>query len=124
MDKVTWFELPAYDTKRAGEFYSSVFGWNTSDMGGGSLMALTTPSDDQGNPKEPGAINGDISPLSEGFNHPVIVITVEDLDAKLKTIKEAGGRVVLPRVDHPGMGLAWALVMDTEGNTIGVAQNL
>lgn len=41
MDKVTWFELPADDLKRAGEFYSGVFGWQTPDMGmgDGSLLA-------------------------------------------------------------------------------------
>jgi hypothetical protein len=124
MDKVTWFELPADDTSRAGKFYSTVFGWNTSDMGGGSLVALTTPSDDNFTPLEPGAINGDISPKSEGFDRPTIVITVKDIDAKIKMVEEAGGKVVLPRKDHIEMKMAWALVADTEGNTIGILQDL
>ena len=122
-DKVTWFELPAHDTARAGKFYSDVFGWSTSDMGGGSLMAITTPSDDQGTPSEAGAINGDISPRSEGFDKPLIVITVEDIDAKIDMVKNAGGQVVLPRKEVPEMGIVWAIVADTEGNRVGILQN-
>jgi predicted enzyme related to lactoylglutathione lyase len=125
MDKVTWFEIPADDTTRAGAFYSSVFGWNTSDMGGGSLMAVTSPtSSDDGTPDEPGAINGDISPRGEGFEHPLVVITVEDMDAKLKMVEEAGGTIVKPRTDIAEMNMAWAIVSDTEGNRVGIVQDL
>lgn len=123
-DKVTWFEIPAHDTARAGTFYSSVFGWNTSDMGGGSLMAVTSPSNEKGDPTEPGTINGDISPMSQGFESPLIVIEVEDIDAKIEAVKNAGGNVALPRKDIPEMSMAWAIVVDTEGNKVGVLQNL
>lgn len=123
-DKVTWFELPADDTKRAGVFYSNVFGWTTSDMGGGSLMALTTPGDEQGTPSEPGAINGDISPRSKAFDKPLIVITVEDIEAKISMVEAAGGTVALPAKEMEGMGLKWAIITDTEGNNIGVIQEI
>jgi predicted enzyme related to lactoylglutathione lyase len=124
MDKVTWFEIPADDVSRASTFYNSVFGWNTSDMGGGSLMAITTPSDEQGVPNEPGAINGDISPRSEGFDKPMLVIETKDLDARVKSTVEAGGRVIVPRKELEGMNAVWAIVCDTEGNNIGILQDL
>lgn len=123
-DKVTWFELPADDTARAGTFYSDVFNWETSDMGGGSLYAQTAPSDENSVPLEPGVLNGDISPRSEAFDRPLIVITVEDIDKKLERVKEAGGSVVLPRTDIAEMNIAWAIIADTEGNKVGVLQNL
>jgi len=124
MDKVTWFELPADDTKRANVFYSKVFGWKLSDMGGGSTMAVTTPSDEQGAPTDPGAINGDISPRSASLPHPLIVITVEDLDAKVKTVEAEGGKVVTPRMELKEMNAAYAVVSDTEGNAVGLWQDL
>jgi uncharacterized protein len=124
MDKVTWFEIPADNVGRASTFYGSVFGWKTSDMGGGSLMAITTPSDEQGNPDDSGAINGDISPRSEGFDKPLVVIQTEDIDARLKAVEEAGGKIVLPRKDIAEMNMAWAIVCDTEGNNIGILQQL
>lgn len=122
-DKVTWFELPADDMGRAEKFYNEVFEWDTSDMGGGSLFAQTAPSDDSMMPKETGAINGDISPRTTAFDKPLIVVTVDDLDAKIEKIKSAGGSVVQPREVVDEM-MVWAIVSDTEGNKIGIIQNL
>lgn len=125
MDKVSWFEIPADDVSRASSFYGSVFGWKLSDMGGGSMMAITTePSDEQGTPSEPGAINGDISPRSEGFDKPLAVVETEDMDARLQAVEAQGGKIVLPRKDIAEMGMAWAIVCDTEGNNIGIIQKL
>jgi predicted enzyme related to lactoylglutathione lyase len=126
MDKVTWFEIPADDTDSAAKFYNSVFGWQTSSMGGGSVMALTTDSDEMGAPKEAGAINGDISPrsASEGFDKPLIVVEVQDMEAKMKMVTDAGGTVTLPPNQPEGMDMIWAIITDPEGNNIGVIQNL
>ncbi|HYG83603.1 MAG TPA: VOC family protein [Verrucomicrobiae bacterium] len=123
-DKVTWFELPADDTARAGAFYATVFGWDTPDMGGGSMMAITTPSDEEGAPLAAGAINGDISPRSQAFDKPLIVITVEDIEAKIKAVEAAGGKVALAPEKMEGMDLIWAIITDTEGNNIGVVQEV
>ena len=124
MDKVTWFELPADDIKRAGEFYSGVFGWQTPDMGmgDGSLLAQTAQSGEDMQPLEKGTINGSIAPRSETFNKPHIVITVSDLDAKIEKVIAAGGRIIQPRQEVDGM-MAFAIVSDTEGNNIGMIQN-
>lgn len=123
-DKVSWFEIPADDVSRAGTFYGDVFGWETSDMGGGSLYAKTAPSDENSMPIEVGAINGDISPRSEGFDKPLIVITVENMAAKIEMVKNSGGTVVLEPKEVVEMGMIWAIVSDTEGNNVGIIQNL
>lgn len=123
-DKVTWFELPAFDVKRAGTFYKDVFGWEGSDMGGGSLAVVSAESDEELTPLKPGSINGDISPMSEGFDRPLLVITVEDMDKKIEMVKQAGGLVVLAPKLVEEMGMKWAIVQDTEGNRVGVIQNL
>jgi hypothetical protein len=123
-DRVTWFELPADDMKRASAFYSDVFGWSMSEMGGGSMFAQTAPSDENTTPLEKGAINGDLSPRSEAFTAPLIVITVEDIHAKLEMVTKAGGTIVLPRKVVTEMNIIWAIISDTEGNRIGVIQNL
>ena len=124
MDKVTWFELPADDLKRAGEFYSGVSGWQTPDMGmgDGSLLAQTAQSGEDMQPLEKGTINGSIAPRSETFNKPHIVITVSDLDAKIEKVIAAGGRIIQPHQEVDGM-MAFAIVSDTEANNIGIIQN-
>lgn len=123
-DKVTWFEIPADDTARAGMFYSNVFGWSASDMGGGSLMVTSSETDDEGTPKEPGSISGDISPRSEAFDKPLVVISVDDIEAKIKMIENAGGTVALAPQEIEAMGMIWAIVTDTEGNNVGIIQVL
>ncbi len=119
-NKVAYFELPADDVARASAFYQTVFGWDTPPMGGGGVFALTTPADARGNPTEPGGINGDISPRSTLLDRPLIMIQVDDTDAHLQAIADAGGKVVTPRQDVAEFGLAWAAFADTEGNHVGV----
>ena len=124
-DKVTWFELPADNMQRASEFYNVVFGWQTPDMGmlDGSLFAQTAPSDETMKPKEKGTINGGIAPRSKTFDRPHIVVTVHDLDQKINQVVEAGGNVVQPRHEVDGV-MAFAIIRDTEGNNVGIIQNL
>lgn len=124
MNKVAWFEMPADDTARAAEFYEKTFGWQTPDMGGGSRMFVTTPSNEQGEPNEAGAINGDVSPRTSTFKQPTIVIEVKDIEEKIKKAEVAGGRVVKPAEKLYGMNAMFALVADTEGNVVGLLQDL
>ena len=119
-NKVAYFELPADDVVRASTFYKSVFGWNTPPMGNGGVFALTTPSDERGSPTEAGGINGDISPRSKGLDRPLIMVLVDDVDAQLEAIKDAGGEVVHPPQLEAEFGLVWAVFSDTEGNHVGV----
>lgn len=123
-DRVTWFELPAFDVGRSGKFYKEVFGWEGSDMGGGSLAMISSESDKQMTPLKPGSINGDISPISVGFSAPLIVITVDNMDEKIEMVKNAGGTIVLQPKRVEEMGMIWAIIQDTEGNKIGIIQNL
>lgn len=123
-NKVTWFELPADDVARAGEFYKTVFGWETPDMGmgDGSLVAQTAPTGEDMQPLDKGTINGTIAPRSTAFDKPHIVITVDDLDSKIEEVKQAGGAVVQERQDIEGM-MAFAIIRDTEDNNVGIIQN-
>ena len=130
MDKVTHFEIPTDDKERAKQFYSSVFGWQINDipvqMGGGegSYTTATTVAVDQQTmvPTEPGAINGAITERHASLNAPVITITVESIDEKLKTLSTAGGSVVTERQEIPGMG-SYAYATDPSGNVIGLWEN-
>jgi uncharacterized protein len=119
-NKVAYFELPADDVARASVFYNTVFGWNTPAMGNGGVFALTTASDAHGNPTVAGGINGDIQPRSKGLDRPLIMISVDDLDARLQAVKDAGGTVVHPPQEESAFGLFWAVFCDTEGNHVGV----
>jgi predicted enzyme related to lactoylglutathione lyase len=51
----------------------------------------------------------------------LVFIRVDDVDASLEKIVEAGGEIVLPRT-HEGEGLAYATFRDPAGSVLGVFQ--
>jgi predicted enzyme related to lactoylglutathione lyase len=127
MDKVVHFEIPVDDRARAKQFYSSIFGWmlNDVDMGGGMIYTgvVTTPVDDNMMPTEPGGINGGMAQRSDDLRSPTITVNVSSIDEYAKRIESAGGKVLTPRTEIPQMG-AYAYFADTEGNVIGLWEDL
>lgn len=125
MAKVVHFEIPAADLKRAGKFYSEIFGWkiNKFPMGDSEYhLVQTVETDDKQMPKEPGAINGGLVPRSEVQKAPVIVMSVDSVEKYLKKVEQAGGKTVMPAKSTPA-GI-YGLFADTEGNVTGLWQDL
>ena len=128
MDKVQHFEIPADDLTRARKFYETVFNWQTIPFpmpNGMEYVGLHTgPVDEKNMCKEVNFINGGMfkrgGPLP--ITSPTIALVVADLDASIEKIKEAGGSVLMGKMDMAGMGW-YAYVKDTEGNIIGVWQD-
>jgi predicted enzyme related to lactoylglutathione lyase len=103
---VTWFQLPVDDMERAWAFYSQVFGWRPD----------TVYADE----KRLGAINGDFAPRSAELPAPRLVIRVDDLDAALAAVTDAGGVVITEPTAIPGFGMVYATFRDSEGNLLNV----
>lgn len=125
MDKVVHFEIPADDLARARDFYGSVFEWGLQVMEEMDYTIVQTTSTDETSqlPREPGAINGGMMARSAKTPAPVITVGVDAIDDSLKKIEAAGGSVVTPRTDIPGMG-AYAYFKDSEGNVLGLWENV
>jgi uncharacterized protein len=125
MDKVVHFEIPVDDLSRAKEFYGSVFGWELQTMDDmmNYTIARTTAIDDKQMPTEPGAINGGLMQRTTNTPAPVLTIGVESIDDALKQVEAAGGDVVQPKTEIPGMG-SFAYAKDPESNVIGLWQNV
>lgn len=125
MDKVQHFEIPADDLDRARKFYGEVFGWKLVDFstpGMEYVSVYTTEVDDKRMPKQVGAINGGMFRRNDIITGPTIAVAVDDIDAKLRKIQAAGGRVVMEKRAIDSMGF-YAYIRDTEGNVIGVWQD-
>ncbi len=129
MDKVQHFEIPADDLARARKFYETSFGWGTMDYpmtDGSKYVGLTTgPVDEKHMMKEPGFINGGMVERNKEFPiaHPTVAVVVADIDATLAKVTSAGGVMVMDKKEIGGMGV-YAYVKDTEGNVIGVWQDI
>ena len=123
MGKVVHFEIPADDLPRAKKFYSTVFGWSTSEVPEMEYVMLgTAESDENGMPKQPGAINGGMMKRQDPLRHPVVTIDVENIDDALASVKKNGGQVVREKLAVGDMGFT-AYFRDSEGNVIGLWQN-
>jgi uncharacterized protein len=120
MNSIVHFEIPVDDRKRAENFYSNAFGWMVNHMEEFDYsMVGTTPSDDQGMPKQPGAINGGMPKRGMPVEHTVVTIHVDDIDSALKRIEQLGGKTVTPKTPIGDMGFT-AYFKDTEGNVVGL----
>lgn len=127
MYPVVHFELPANDRKRIADFYAKVFGWETEMLGkeyGYYVMAMTAESDMKG-PKKPGTINGGFYEKTADMpeQHPSVVISVDDIEEHIKTIKEAGGKILGEPMDIPKVG-KYVSFVDSEGNRLSIMQPL
>jgi predicted enzyme related to lactoylglutathione lyase len=127
MDSVVHFEMPYGDRDRMATFYESAFGWQTEKLGEemGNYVVATTAASDANGPKEPGKINGGFFPKKSDYpaQVPSVVIAVDDLDASMKKVTKAGGKVLGEPMDIPGIG-RYVSFTDTEGNRVSLLRPL
>ena len=109
--KFSWYELMTSDTRAAGKFYSDVVGWSTKEMPGSGGHDYTTFN--LGDAGIAGMLN------IPGHTAWVGYISVNDIDAHIERIVEAGGKLLRPATDVPGM-LRFAVMSDPQGAAIVV----
>jgi hypothetical protein len=111
--RVIHFEIPAHDPARAVAFYADAFGWKIEQWEDVDYWLCYTGTG--------AGIDGAIYKRSHPGEAIKITAAVADFDAAEKAVKEAGGKIVAPKVPVPGVGwLGYAL--DTENNEFGIMQ--
>jgi len=115
---ISWFEIPALDLDRASAFYEQILAvtLNRGNEGPAALAVFPYDRDHatggclRSGPGMKPSVEGAIVYLNAG----------PSLDAALARIAPAGGSIALPRTElPPGMG-AFAQILDTEGNRVGL----
>ena len=108
--KFAWYELMTSDTQAAAKFYSDVVGWTTQEMPGDGPAYTVFNLGDVG-------IAGMLTiPAHTAW---VGYISVDDVDAHIEKIVEAGGKLWRPATDVPGM-LRFAVLSDPQDAAIVV----
>jgi predicted enzyme related to lactoylglutathione lyase len=100
-------EIPTRDLKRAKAFYGKLFGWTFRDYG--KDYVLFEVSGD--------GVGGGITRVKKVPTRAAVnaYIQVDDIDATLRAIKKARGKVLKPRTEiGQGMG-SWACFADNQG---------
>jgi uncharacterized protein len=107
---VTWFEISTSDAKAARAFYAKLFGWNLQVLEETDYALVDTGVKD--------AIGGGIG-QAQGPNQVIFYIEVDDPQAYLDRIAQAGGKTVVPVTEVPGM-VTFAQFADPQGNVVGL----
>jgi predicted enzyme related to lactoylglutathione lyase len=121
---IVHFEIPADDVEKLRKFYSELFGWKIEKMPGPVEYwgIATVPVNEKGMPQRPG-VNGGMMKRQNPEHKPVNYIAVESVDEYVKKIEALGGRVIVPKMEVPGIGW-WALALDPEGNQFAIMQSV
>ena len=91
MARLNYVELPVGDIAAARRFYEAAFGWSMTEFA--PTYAATTSGDTD---------IGLQADASEATAAPLAVIEVDDLEAALAAVGEAGGTVTRPIFAFPG----------------------
>lgn len=121
---VVHFEMPYEDAARLTKFYQDAFGWKMLPMGealGNYVMAHAAETDAQNMVVHPGQINGGFFPKNSPDVAPNVVIAVEDIEASLAKIRDAGATGIDGPMDVPGIG-TYVTFRDSEGNRVSMLQ--
>jgi predicted enzyme related to lactoylglutathione lyase len=109
MARLNYVELPVSDIRAAKDFYESVFGWSMTAFGPTYAATLTGDTDV--------GLQGD---ASEATIAPLPVIEVDDLEAALEAVQQAGGTIVRPIFPFPG-GRRFQF-LDPSGNEVAAVK--
>ena len=91
MARPSFIELPVADTGKAKTFYADAFGWELTDFG--QTYACTMTGDvDVG-------LQGDAGQATKTV---LVVIAVENVEAALRSVTDAGGVITRPTFAFPG----------------------
>jgi hypothetical protein len=111
-----WNELNTRDVKKAKDFYKKTLGWTFEDqpMGPGQTYTII-----KSNGQMVGGIFKMDGPMFKGIpENWFTYIAVDDVDKRLKKLKDAGGKVIREPWDVPTVGRI-AIVADSGGAVHG-----
>jgi predicted enzyme related to lactoylglutathione lyase len=116
---INWFEIPVTDIERAAKFYGAIFDTQLAvSNGNGYSMAIFPHDGGVGGAVGGGLVAGEgYTPSTTG---PLIYLNADpDLSVVLARVHGAGGQVIMPKTDIGENGF-YALILDSEGNRVGI----
>jgi len=117
INPVIWFELYVDDMARARAFYESVFQLTLEPMSDAGMEYYAFPMDD-GKVGAGGAL-AKMEGRAPGGGGTLIYFHCDDCAVEESRVAGAGGTVIKPKMSIGAYGFM-SLVLDTEGNTIGL----
>ncbi len=117
---LNWFEIPVADLDRAQAFYEALLDASLKREAMGPETTLAVFPYAQGAGVGGCLFAGTHAPAPSDDGTVVYLDASPSLDTVLARVDAAGGRIVVPRTELPaGMG-AFAQIVDSEGNRVGL----
>ena len=114
---IGWFEIYVQDMVRARAFYDSVFATRLERLEGPDIEMWAFPMEPD-RPGAPGALVK-MEGFPSGGNSTIVYFTCSDCAVEAKRASESGGKIFKDKFSIGQYGFI-ALVLDTEGNMIGL----
>lgn len=114
---VGWFEIYVQDMARAKRFYETVLGVTLQKLDSPTLEMWAFPGE-QGGYGTPGALVS-MKGVPSGGNSTIVYFMSEDCAVPQARAEKAGGRIEKAKFSIGQYGFV-SLVLDTEGNMIGL----
>lgn len=119
---VTWFEIPVSDIDRAKKFYETILDIEMVRRADGNDEALFFPFNPDVIQATSGRVTGVLSKTngnSPSGNGTVVYINASpSIQTVLDKAEQAGGKIIVPKTPIPAGFIA--VIMDTEGNKVGL----
>ncbi|MFL6663475.1 MAG: VOC family protein [Rhizobacter sp.] len=115
---LNWFEIPVRDMDRAQAFYEKLLDTTLRrEQMGEQTLSVFRYEENAGT----GGCLLQAGPMQPSAQGTIVYLNAEpSLDAALARVEAAGGRIVTPKVQLPGDMGAFAHIVDTEGNRVGL----
>jgi uncharacterized protein len=122
MNAINWFEIPALDLERAFQFYSTILNNNVrkGTFGNGDLILFNVPFSNGEAVGGSIVVRNDLKPTTDGGI--IYLNAFGKLSLAVSQVESAGGKVIVPFMDLGQFGFS-AIIIDSEGNKIGLLSN-
>lgn len=122
---IWWTELQSRDPEKARAFYKKVIGWKPFVAAMGDMQRKAKAGEPSytifnvGDQAACGAFKLDGPDMQGVPPHWFTYIAVDNVDAACRKVDKAGGKVMRPPFDIPGVGRI-AIIQDLEGAMVGL----
>jgi predicted enzyme related to lactoylglutathione lyase len=118
---ITWFQIPASDIARAKAFYEAIGDFSLEKMDAGPGMEMWGFPSEWQKGEVGGAVVAGEGAVPSATGTAVFLNANPDLQTMLDRVEDAGGKILMPKtaIGMEGAG-HFAMISDTEGNTVGL----
>jgi len=118
---ISWFEIPSKDLDRATKFYEKIFGISLIPMDLPDIKMRMFPVEDQMTDIGGAIVYSEAFHKPSATDGPLIYLNGNpDVQKVLDKVEAAGGSVMVPKTEiSPEYGFM-AVIIDTEGNRVGL----